>query len=70
MAQFGAFHRIFCYKKIVKIVIFYIKIIDNVLLRIIFRGLEHIPRFLVICATWCVLEYIFRELSLKKKIIT
>ena len=29
--------------------------------------LQHIlPRFLVTCAIWCVLEYSFRELSLKK----
>ena len=28
--------------------------------------LQHIlPRFLVTCAIWCVLEYSFRELSLK-----
>ena len=25
-----------------------------------------LPRFLVTCAIWCVLEYSFRELSLKK----
>ena len=29
--------------------------------------LQHIlPRFLVTCAIWCVLEYSFGELSLKK----
>ena len=29
--------------------------------------LQHIiPKFLVTCAIWCVLEYSFRELSLKK----
>ena len=28
--------------------------------------LQHTPRFLVTCAIWCVLEYSFRELSLKK----
>ena len=34
----------------------------------IFRGIgAYSPcRFLVICATWCVLEHIFSELSLKK----
>ena len=32
-----------------------------------FGVLQHIlPRFLVTCAIWCVLEYRFRELSLKK----
>ena len=37
------------------------------LLRTIFRVLQHIlPTFLVTCAIWCVLEYSFRELSLKK----
>ena len=25
-----------------------------------------LPRFIVNCATWCVLEHIFRELSCKK----
>ena len=41
--------------------------IDNVLLRTILGVLQHIlPRFLVTCAIWCVLEYSFRELSLKK----
>ena len=25
-----------------------------------------LPRFLVNCAIWCVLEHIFRDLSLKK----
>ena len=43
-------------KIILKIVIFYIKIIDNVLLRTILGVLQHIlPRFLVTCAIWCVL---------------
>ena len=57
----------FC-KKNCKNVHFYIKIIYNVLMRTLYLGvLEHIlPRFLVNCATWCVLEHIFRELSLKK----
>ena len=34
----------------------------------IFRGIgAYSPcRFLVNCATWCVMEHIFRELSLKK----
>ena len=45
----------------------YIKIIDNVLLHTILGVLQHVlPRFLVTCAIWCVLEYSFRELSLKK----
>ena len=36
-------------------------------LRTILGVLQHIlPRFLVTCAIWCVLEYSFRELSLKK----
>ena len=46
------------------------KIIDNVLLRTLYLGVligAYSPcRFLVNCATWCVLEHIFRELSLKK----
>ena len=28
--------------------------------------LEHTPRMFVYCSIWCVLEYIFREHSLKK----
>ena len=28
--------------------------------------LHVLPRFLVTCAIWCVLEYSFREISLKK----
>ena len=57
----------FCKNIIVKIFIFYIKIIDNVLLRTLYLGvLEHIlTRFLVNCAILCVLEHIFRDLSLK-----
>ena len=37
-------------------------------LRTNFRGIAAyiLPRFLVTCAIWCVLEYSFRELSLKK----
>ena len=30
--------------------------------------LEHTPRMFVYCSIWCVLEYIFREHSLKKYI--
>ena len=43
---------------------FFIKIIDNVLLRTLYWSI--LPRFLVNGATWCVLEHILRELSLKK----
>ena len=46
--------------------IFYIKIIDIVLLRTTFRGIGTYSRMFVYCAIWCVLEYIFRERSLKK----
>ena len=56
----------FCPKKFVKMFIFYIKIIDIVLLRTIFRGIGAYSRMFVYCAIWCVLEYIFRERSLKK----
>ena len=59
----------FCKKKYCKNIYFYIKIIDNVLLRTLYLWvLERtpVPRFLVTCATWCVLEHIFRERSLKK----
>ena len=46
---------------------FYIKIIDNVLMRTLYLGVYGIlPRILVNCAIWCVLENIFRDLSLKK----
>ena len=79
---FLKFSSIFCYnfvKKIVKMLIFYIKIIDIVLLRTIFRGIGaysleclFIVQFGVFwstyCAIWCILEYIFQELSLKKYI--
>ena len=44
----------------------YIKIIDIVLLRTTFRGIGAYSRMFVYCAIWCVLEYIFRERSLKK----
>ena len=47
--------------------IFYIKIKDNVLLRTLYLGvLEHTPKIFFNCAIWCVLEQIFRDLSLKK----
>ena len=50
-----------------KYIHFYIKRIYSVLLRTLYLGvLEHTPKFLLNCATWCVLEQIFRELSLKK----
>ena len=57
----------FCKKNNLKNSHFLKKIIDNVLLRTILGVLQHIlPRFLVTRAIWCVLEYSFRELSLKK----
>ena len=51
-----------------KIFIFYIKIIDNVFLCTLYLGVywSILPRFLVNCAIWCVLEHIFRDLSLTK----
>ena len=58
----------FCQKKLVKMFIFYIKIIDIVLLRTTFRGIGAYSRMFVYCAIWCVLEYIFRKRSLKKNI--
>ena len=47
---------------------FYIKIIDNVFLCTLYLGVywSILPRFLVNCAIWCVLEHIFRDLSLTK----
>ena len=55
----------FCPIKIVKIFIFFIKIIDIVLLRTIFRGIEAYSRMFVYSAIWCVLEYIFRNVLLR-----
>ena len=57
----------FCEKKCKVNIYFYIKTMDNALLRTLYLGvLEHTPRFLVNCAIWCVLKHIFREHSLKK----
>ena len=43
---------------------------DNVLLRTLYVGYWNIlQRFLVNCAIWCVLGYIFLELSLKNMYI-
>ena len=52
----------------VKIFFFYIKIMDNVLLRTLYLGvLEQTPQISCQnCAISCVLEDIFRELFLKK----
>ena len=57
----------FCKKKRSKNnLFFYIKIIDNILLRTLYLGYWSIfPRFLINCAIWCVLEHISREISLR-----
>ena len=40
---------------------------DNALLRTLYLGvLEHTPQICCQLCNWCVLEHIFRELSLKK----
>ena len=57
----------FCKKIIVKIFIFYIKIIDNVLLLTIYLGvLEHTPQISCQLCNLVCLEHIFRDLSLTK----
>ena len=66
LVRFGVYFAAILSKKLVKMFIFYIKIIDIVLLRTTFRGIGAYSRMFVYCAIWCVLEYIFRERSLKK----
>ena len=60
MVHFGVYLLQFCQKKIVKMLIFYTKVIDIVLLRTIYRGIRaYSPECLLCnyCAIWCVLEY-------------
>ena len=67
LVRLGVNFAAICLKKIVKIFIFYIKIIDIVLLCTIFRGIRaYSPERVFFGVIWYILEYIFRGLSLKK----